>query len=249
MSKTEEIDRRLAEMIEVARRDYMAIDGGRPFFMSIMAQFPYMVDFDAPVLKGPVGILDILEGRLDHPHPVFLNKKTGRSLDGSLHQGDHSVQSAAWAMNKGWDDEVVTAAFLHDFGKLINRRKHSYFSAEMIRPYVSEKTYWMVLVHFDINKVVQPNDERLLNKTCFEERAARVDLKLEAIRQHRWYEDAVKVRECDDEGRVTNLRPNILPELKKILDRTFKLTPEGLGRDNNSSTELWKMVLERCWMT
>jgi hypothetical protein len=235
--------------IEKARNELVTMDGGRAFFYSILAQLPYMVSFEAPVLNPPIGILDILDGRLFHPHPDFYNPTTGTNIDKDLHQGHHALQCAALALERGYNDDVVVASFLHDFGKLINRRKHTYFSAELMRPYVSEKVHWLILNHLDVNHIVMPEDPRWENKTSFEEEAHRVQLDLSSIKNSPWFDDLLKVRECDEGGRIRLKCPEIRPDLERVLDRSFKLSKAGLAYDKSSAAELWKLIVERAWMT
>jgi len=59
----------------------------------------------------------------------------------------HSLQSATLAERDGADDEMVVAALLHDIGDIISPFNHSEVAAAVLRPYVSEKTYWIVKHH------------------------------------------------------------------------------------------------------
>ena len=75
-----------------------------------------------------------------------------RGLAGSLagYQVDrleHSLQSATRAYRDGADEEMVVAALLHDIGDLLAPHNHSEMAAAVLRPYVSERTYWVVRQH------------------------------------------------------------------------------------------------------
>ena len=75
-----------------------------------------------------------------------------RGLAGSLagHKVDrleHSLQSATRAYRDGADNEMVVAALLHDIGDLLAPHNHSEMAAAVLRPYVSERTYWVVKQH------------------------------------------------------------------------------------------------------
>lgn len=59
----------------------------------------------------------------------------------------HSLQSASMAEHDGADEEMVIAALLHDIGDIISPYNHSKFAAALLRPYVSEKTYWIIKHH------------------------------------------------------------------------------------------------------
>ena len=75
-----------------------------------------------------------------------------RGLAGSLSgykvdRLEHSLQSATRAYHDGADEEMVVAALLHDIGDLLSPYNHSEMAAAVLRPYVSEKTYWIVRHH------------------------------------------------------------------------------------------------------
>ena len=59
---------------------------------------------------------------------------------------EHSLQSATRAYNKGENEEVIVAALLHDIGDELAPLSHSEMAAAILRPYVSEKTYWMIKI-------------------------------------------------------------------------------------------------------
>ena len=68
--------------------------------------------------------------------------------DGSPITGyDHSLQSATLAHNNGADDETVFIALLHDIGQVLSQDGHSEVAAAILRPYISEKSYWIVKHH------------------------------------------------------------------------------------------------------
>ena len=60
---------------------------------------------------------------------------------------DHSLQAATRAHRAGQDEETVVCALLHDIGDYLAPANHSEVAAAMLRPYVSEKNYWIVKHH------------------------------------------------------------------------------------------------------
>ena len=60
---------------------------------------------------------------------------------------DHCLQTATRAQRDGADDETVVCALLHDIGDVIAPANHSQAAAALLRPYVSDKNYWVVLNH------------------------------------------------------------------------------------------------------
>lgn len=77
-----------------------------------------------------------------------------RSLDPitdgfSTDQLTHCLQTATLAEQSGADDEIVVAALCHDVGKAISVPNHPRIAAEILRPYVRDEVYKMILVHQD----------------------------------------------------------------------------------------------------
>lgn len=64
-----------------------------------------------------------------------------------INRYQHSLQSASRAYNDGADEETVVAALLHDIGDVIAPYNHGEVAAAILKPYVSEKTYWIVKHH------------------------------------------------------------------------------------------------------
>jgi hypothetical protein len=242
------IRQRLRDAVMTARNELLRYPGA--LLDTVLAQIPYMVDFNAPRLKPPIDVFDVLEKRLFYPHPDFYDDDTGHVMDQDFHQGHHALQSAAWALHNDCDDEIITAAFLHDYGKLINRRKHSWFSAEMMKPYVSERVYFMIQVHFDIGHLLMQR-EPWFSAPCFSEAAGRTDLdeRLAWIAAHPWFGGASLVCKAELEARIPKQCPDVVDDLRKVLGRTFKLPRRGLGYDGSSAAELWRIPIEQCWMT
>ena len=60
---------------------------------------------------------------------------------------EHSLQTATRAFKNGENDEMVVASLLHDIGDEFAPMNHSQYAAAVLRPYVSEKTYWIIEKH------------------------------------------------------------------------------------------------------
>lgn len=60
---------------------------------------------------------------------------------------EHSLQSATRAYEAGEDEEMVVAALLHDIGDPLAPHSHSEMAAAILRPYVSDRVYWIVKHH------------------------------------------------------------------------------------------------------
>jgi predicted HD phosphohydrolase len=64
-----------------------------------------------------------------------------------INRFEHSLQSATRAYRDGADEELVVAALLHDIGDISAPYNHSELAAAILKPYVSEKTHWIVEQH------------------------------------------------------------------------------------------------------
>ncbi len=60
---------------------------------------------------------------------------------------EHCLQSATRAYKAGESDEMVVAALLHDIGDELAPMNHSEYAASILRPYVSDKTHWIIEKH------------------------------------------------------------------------------------------------------
>tara|TARA_B100001123_G_C14648721_1_gene764799 strand:- start:21 stop:575 length:555 start_codon:yes stop_codon:yes gene_type:complete len=70
------------------------------------------------------------------------------TLDGyQITRLEHSLQTATRAVNDKADDEMIVAALLHDIGDELAPLNHSEYAAAVLKPYVSEKTHWIVEKH------------------------------------------------------------------------------------------------------
>jgi len=59
----------------------------------------------------------------------------------------HCLQTATLALRDGRDEEYVVCALIHDIGDTLASFNHAEFAATMLKPFVSEKNYWIVLNH------------------------------------------------------------------------------------------------------
>ena len=60
---------------------------------------------------------------------------------------EHSLQAATRAFKNDESEEMVVATLLHDIGDDLAPMNHSQYAASIIRPYVSEKTHWIIQHH------------------------------------------------------------------------------------------------------
>ena len=92
----------------------------------------YEAVFNADLVERLLAQFKLLDEE-DTPYPV--------------NRYQHSLQSATRALNDGADEELVIAALLHDIGDVVAPYNHGEVAAAILKPYVSEKTYWVVKHH------------------------------------------------------------------------------------------------------
>ena len=60
---------------------------------------------------------------------------------------EHSLQTATRTLQDKAEDEMIVAALLHDIGDELAFHNHSEFASAVLKPYVREKTHWIVEKH------------------------------------------------------------------------------------------------------
>ena len=125
---------------------------------------------------------------------------------------EHSLQAATRAYKNGESEEMVVATLLHDIGDDLAPMNHSQYAASIIRPYVSEKTYWIILHHGLFQTYYSAHH-------LGGDRNAR-----DKFKDHKYYQDTVDFCEKYDQS---SFDPNYTsmsleefePMVKKIFDR------------------------------
>jgi len=60
---------------------------------------------------------------------------------------EHSLQTATRSFNDKASEEMIVATLLHDIGDELAPLNHSEYAGTVLKPYVSEKTHWIVEKH------------------------------------------------------------------------------------------------------
>ena len=77
----------------------------------------------------------------------FMSTLT-KTLEGyQVSRLEHSLQTATRALKDGANDEMIVAALLHDIGDELAPLNHAEYAAAVLKPYVSEKTHWIIANH------------------------------------------------------------------------------------------------------
>ncbi len=77
----------------------------------------------------------------------FMNKLNTTLQGYQITRLEHSLQTATRALNDKASDEMIVAALLHDIGDELAPMNHAEYAAAVLKPYVSEKTHWIVEKH------------------------------------------------------------------------------------------------------
>ena len=107
------------EMKKGTKKDYLFLDKHEKNFASKTAE---------RLLKFMSGLTETLEGY-------------------QVSRLEHSLQSATRAYKNGESEEMVVATLLHDIGDDLAPMNHSQYAASILKPYVSERTYWIIKHH------------------------------------------------------------------------------------------------------
>ena len=107
-------------------------------------------------------------------------RNLGDSMDGyQVSRLEHSLQSATRAERDGADEEMIVATLLHDIGDSLAPFNHSQLVASVLRPYVSEKVYWIMLHH------------GLFQEYYYAHHVGRDRNARDQFKYHQYYQDAV----------------------------------------------------------
>ena len=107
------------EMKNGTKEDYLFLDKHEKKFAENTAE---------RILKFMAGLTETLEGY-------------------QVSRLEHSLQSATKAQKNGETEEMIVATLLHDIGDELAPMNHSEYAAAVLKPYVSEKTHWIIKMH------------------------------------------------------------------------------------------------------
>ena len=127
---------------------------------------------------------------------------------------EHSLQTATRALNEKANDEMIVAALLHDIGDELAPLNHSEYAAAVLKPYVSEKTHWIVKKHGEFQLYYYAHH---LNG----DRNQR-----EKYKGHKYYQDTLDFCEnCDQKSFDPNFKSLTLKDFEPYVKKVFSRTP------------------------
>ncbi len=135
----------------------------------------------------------------------------------------HSLQGATRAHRAGEPDEMIVAILLHDIGDDLAPFSHSEMAAAVLRPFVSDRLYWIVKHHglFQMYYYAHHTGG---------DRNAR-----ERFKDHPWYQDAIDFchhydQNCFDPDYPTEPLEFFEPILRRVVARPKFDDPERIAR-------------------
>ena len=144
----------------------------------------------------------------------FMSELT-KTLEGyKINRLEHSLQTATRALKDKADDEMIVAALLHDIGDEIAPLNHSEYAAAVLKPYVSEKTHWIVEKHGEFQMYYYAHHLGG-NKN-----------QRDKYKEHKYYKDTVDFCEnWDQKSFDPNYKSLSLKDFEPYVKRIFSKTP------------------------
>ena len=131
---------------------------------------------------------------------------------------EHSLQSATRAYKNGESEEMIVAALLHDIGDELAPMNHSEYAAAILKPYVSERTHWIVEKHGEFQMFYYAHHLGG-NKN-----------KRDKYKGHKYYEDTINFCENYDQNSFDpNYKSLPLEFFKPMVKRIFSRKPYSLN--------------------
>ena len=136
---------------------------------------------------------------------------------------EHCLQGATRAHRAGESEEMVVAVLLHDIGDGLAPYSHSEMAAAILRPFVSEKIYWIVKHHGVFQMYYYAHH-------CGGDRNSR-----EMFKDSPWYQDAIDFchhydQNCFDPDYDSEPLEFFEPMLRRVLANPNQLDAEQVAR-------------------
>jgi len=142
-------------------------------------------------------------------------QKYDQTLEGyKVSRLEHSLQAATRALKDSASDEMIVATLLHDIGDDLAPANHAEFAASILRPYVSEKTYWILQKHGEFQMYYYAHHIGADRN------------KRDQYKAHKFYNDCVKFCELWDQSSFDpNYKSLELKEFEPLIKKIFSRKP------------------------
>ena len=147
----------------------------------------------------------------------FMSNLT-ETLEGyQISRLEHSLQSATRAYNNGESEEMIVATLLHDIGDELAPMNHSEYAAAILKPYVSEKTHWIIEKHGEFQMYY------------YAHHLGGNRNKRDKYKNHEFYQDTINFCEKYDQNSFDpNYKSLTLEFFKPMVKRIFSRKPYSL---------------------
>ena len=145
----------------------------------------------------------------------FLSRMTSTLEGYKISRLEHSLQSATRAYKNNESEEMIVACLLHDIGDELAPLNHSEYAATVLKPYVSEKTHWIIEKHGEFQMYYYAHhlggDKNRRDK----------------YKDHKYYQDTIDFCEKYDQNSFdpeydTEPIETFIPMLRNVLSQTKK---------------------------
>jgi predicted HD phosphohydrolase len=140
---------------------------------------------------------------------------------------EHAFQTAEGLERAGCDDELIAAGVLHDIGDgRVAPEAHASWAAGLVRPLFGERVAWLINAHADAKRYLCTTDAAYWDalsptsqRTMIEQGGRMSEAEVSEFAAHRWVEDAVLLRRCDDGGKDTAYKVPDAERFRTCLER------------------------------
>jgi predicted HD phosphohydrolase len=127
---------------------------------------------------------------------------------------EHSLQAATRALKDGANDEMIVATLLHDIGDDLAPLNHAEYAAAILKPYVSEKTHWIMQKHGEFQMYYYAHhlggNKNIRDK----------------YKEHKYYDECVEFCEKWDQASFDpNYKSLKLEDFETLIRKIFSRTP------------------------
>ena len=142
-------------------------------------------------------------------------QKYDQTLEGyKVSRLEHSLQAATRALKDSASDEMIVATLLHDIGDDLAPANHAEFAASILRPYVSEKTHWILKKHGEFQMYYYAHHIGADRN------------KRDQYKDHKFYNDCIKFCELWDQSSFDpNYKSLELKEFEPLIKKIFSRKP------------------------
>ena len=127
---------------------------------------------------------------------------------------EHSLQTATRAFQDKAEDEMIIASLFHDIGDELAPLNHAECAAAILKPYVSEKTHWIIEKHAIFQMYYYAHHLRG-NKN-----------EREKFKEHKYYNDTIKFCEnWDQKSFDPNYKSLTLKDFEPYVKKVFSRKP------------------------